>query len=99
MRTDGPCPAGQGEEIDENGPVTVLFFAAAREAAGAARAVLPAAGTTVAQLLAALGSTYGDQLKNVFPSCSIWVNRAPAPPGWVLRAGDEVALMPPVSGG
>ena len=77
----------------------MLFFAAAREASGTARTVLPAAGATVAQLLAGLTSTHGDQLKKVLPSCSIWVNRSPAPPGYVLRGGDELALMPPVSGG
>jgi molybdopterin converting factor small subunit len=86
-------------EIDEDEAVTVLFFAAAREASGTARTVLPAAGATVAQLLAGLASTHGDQLKRVLPSCSIWVNRSPAPPGYVLRGGDELALMPPVSGG
>ncbi len=80
-------------------PVTVLFFAAAREAVGTPRAVLAGAGTTVAQLLDRLRSTYGDQLEAVLPSCSIWVNRSPAGPGDILRGGDEVALMPPVSGG
>jgi molybdopterin converting factor small subunit len=107
--TDAAPDAAQGpetndrgpldREIDENQAVTVLFFAAAREASGTARTVLPAAGATVAQLLAGLASTHGDQLKKVLPSCSIWVNRSPAPPGYVLRGGDELALMPPVSGG
>ena len=86
-------------EIDENQGVTVLFFAGARDASGTPRTVVPAAGATVPQLLAELASTHGDQLKNVLPSCSVWVNRAPAPPGYVLRRGDELALMPPVSGG
>ena len=91
--------AGRDREIAETEAVNVLFFAAAREAAGTAQAVLPAAGTTVAQLVLRLGSTYGDRLQTVLPSCSVWVNRSPAPPGYVLRGGDEVALMPPVSGG
>ena len=109
MGTDAAPDAAQGpgthdrgpldREIDENQAVTVLFFAAAREASGTARTVLPAAGATVAQLLAGLTSTHGDQLKKVLPSCSIWVNRSPAPPGYVLRGGDELALMPPVAGG
>jgi molybdopterin converting factor small subunit len=94
-----PRHAGRPQEIDENGAVTVLFFAAAREASGAAQAVLPRAGSTVAQLLAALAATYGDQLERVLPSCSVWVNRSPASADLVLQAGDEVALMPPVSGG
>jgi molybdopterin converting factor small subunit len=90
---------GQGRETGRAGPVTVLFFAGARDAAGVPRAVLPAAGTTVSQLVLGLRSTYGDQLGAVLPSCSIWVNRSPAEPGLVLQGGDEVALMPPVSGG
>ena len=77
----------------------MLFFAAARDASGVARADVPAAGGTVARLLAALVATYGDQLERVLPSCSVWVNRAPAATGLVLQRGDEVALMPPVSGG
>jgi molybdopterin synthase catalytic subunit len=101
--TARPVVAGgagrQDEEIDETEAVTVLFFAAAREAAGVARTVLPAAGATLVQLVQRLRSTYGGQLEAVLPSCSIWVNRSPAEPGCVLRGGDEVALMPPVSGG
>ncbi len=98
----GPGAQDRGpgdQEINENQGVTVLFFAAARDASGTARTVVPAAGATVAQLLAELASTRGDQLKKVLPSCSVWVNRSPAPPGQILCGGDEVALMPPVSGG
>jgi len=96
-QTGDGCP--QGAENDESATVTVLFFAAAREAAGTARTGLGGDGMTVAQLLDQLRSTYGDQLEAVLPSCSIWVNRSPAGPGTILRSGDEVALMPPVSGG
>lgn len=99
MGTDTPQDAGQGQEIEEDRAVTVLFFAGAREASGAAQAVVPAAGNTVAQLLVALVCTYGDLLERVIPSCSVWVNRSPAAADLVLQRGDEVALMPPVSGG
>jgi molybdopterin converting factor small subunit len=92
-------PGRTGEEIEEAGAVVVLFFAGAREAAGTARAVLPAAGSTLAHLLGRLGQAYGGRLEAVLPNCSVWVNRSPAAPGLVLRDGDEVALMPPVSGG
>jgi molybdopterin converting factor small subunit len=79
--------------------VTVLFFASAREAAGARSAPFGSAGRTVAQLAGALVATYGPDLERVLSTCAIWVNGEPAPPSHVLRAGDEVAVLPPVSGG
>jgi molybdopterin converting factor subunit 1 len=86
-------------EIHETATVTVLFFAGAREAAGTARSTLPAAGTTVADLAAMLASSFGDRLGAVLGTAAVWVNGEPAPPAMVLRAGDEVAVLPPVSGG
>jgi molybdopterin converting factor small subunit len=78
----------------------VLFFAGAREAAGERRAVFEdAAGLTVAQLVHRALSRYGPSLEAVVPTCAIWVNGSPSPPGTVLAAGDEVAILPPVSGG
>jgi molybdopterin converting factor small subunit len=80
-------------------PVTVLFFASAREAAGARSAPLGAVGSTVAELTGELVATYGPGFGRVLRTCAIWVNGEPAPPLYVLRAGDEVAVVPPVSGG
>jgi molybdopterin synthase sulfur carrier subunit len=79
--------------------VTVLFFAGAREAAGTRRARLPADGRTVAELLDELRSTYGAELKAVLNVCAVWVNGSPVAGTTVLAAGDEVAVLPPVSGG
>lgn len=85
---------------DEEGrPVTVLFFASARDAAGTPSALFGAAGTTVAQLTRELVTRYGADLERVLGTCAIWVNGAPAAPSLVLGAGDEVAVLPPVSGG
>ena len=87
-----------GNEADV--AVTVLFFAGAREATGVARSTFSCApGAVVAELAEQLRSTYGPQLEAVMPTCAIWVNGSPAAPGTVLRPGDEVALLPPVSGG
>jgi MoaD family protein len=91
---DGDITAGEAA-----GAVTVLFFANAREAAGAARATLSSAGDTVHQLVTQLQSRYGPDFGSVMASCAIWVNGSPSKPGTVLRAGDEVAVLPPVSGG
>jgi sulfur-carrier protein len=77
--------------------VTVLFFAGAREAAGTRRASFQS--PTVAKLIEQLRSEYGAGLDSLLPTCAIWVNGSPATPGTELQDGDEVAVLPPVSGG
>jgi molybdopterin converting factor small subunit len=90
----------RGEEGAADGElVTVLFFASAREAAGARSAPFGFAGRTVAQLAGALVATYGPDLERVLRTCAIWVNGEQVPSSYVLCAGDEVAVLPPVSGG
>jgi MoaE-MoaD fusion protein len=79
--------------------VTVLFFAGAREAAGTRKTSVQAAGRTVEELVGELCSTFGEALRALLPSCAVWVNRSAAPRTTVLRSGDEVAVLPPVSGG
>jgi len=72
--------------------VSVRLFAGLRERAGAARVEveLPERAT-VADLLAAL---------ELAPrSCVAAINREYAPPAAEIAPGDEVALVPPVSGG
>lgn len=80
--------------------VTVLFFATARLATGTSRTSFEATpGTTVAELAEALVARYGNGLADVMASCALWVNGEPTDPGYVLATGDEVAVLPPVSGG
>jgi molybdopterin converting factor small subunit len=79
--------------------VTVLLFASARTAAGTGHAVLALAGRRLEEVPAALTASLGPDLGPVLPSCAFWVNGEPAGPGTVLREGDEVAVLPPVSGG
>ncbi len=74
--------------------VTVRLFAALRERAGAGeRRIELADGTRVRDVWAALG--VGDEPAGVLYA----VNREYADPDRELAAGDEVALIPPVSGG
>ena len=73
------------------------LFASAREAAGTARDEV-AAGT-VGELLDAVSMKYGDGFVEVLRTCRIWVNGETAERDTVLRATDEVAVIPPVSGG
>lgn len=77
----------------------VRAFAGLREAMGAAAftVTLPA-GTDVAGLLAHLAAAYPDA-KLGGRRFTVAVNRVYAPPTRVLADGDEVGLIPPVSGG
>jgi molybdopterin synthase catalytic subunit len=78
--------------------VTVLYFAAAREAAGAAQEKLEPSPTTVGELRRALVERH-PALARVLPRCRIAVNQEMALDADALPAGAEVAIIPPVSGG
>jgi len=79
--------------------VRVLFFGMLKEAAGKSAEELELGpGATIRDVLV----HYEDgtpQLKELFPSVACAVNRHYAGPETKLNAGDEVALLPPVSGG
>jgi molybdopterin converting factor small subunit len=76
---------------------TLRLFAAAREAAGTGRATV--AGTTVGEVLDAATADYGDRFADVLGTCRIWVNGEPATRDDAVAPTDEVAVLPPVSGG
>src|SRR5512142_810952 len=78
--------------------LTVLYFAAAREAAGAPREALDAAPATVADLRRALLDRH-PALARVLPQCRIAVNHEMARDDDAVPPGAEVAVIPPVSGG
>lgn len=73
------------------------LFAQAREAAGTGRDHVP--GSTVAEVLTAARERYGDDFVRVSAGCRIWVNGMPADASASVGDDDEVALLPPVSGG
>ncbi len=73
------------------------LFAAAREAAGTGRDVVD--GTTVAEVLEAAVARYGTGFAEVLNSSRVWCNGEPAAPGDLVSDLDEVAVLPPVSGG
>lgn len=76
---------------------TLRMFASAREAAGTGRAEFT--GTTVGDVLAAAVASFGEGFAQVLPSCKVWVNGEAAEPSDPVSSSDEVALLPPVSGG
>lgn len=79
--------------------VHVLYFAVVRERLrkSSEPLTLPA-GTTVAGALQALAARH-PALSGMLPALRVAVNEDFAPLDQVLRDGDEVALIPPVSGG
>jgi molybdopterin synthase sulfur carrier subunit len=73
------------------------LFAAAREAAGTDRVVLD--GATVGEILEQAITRYGDPFALVLERSRVWVNGQPAPDDTPVSDRDEVAVLPPVSGG
>ncbi|CAN5174797.1 hypothetical protein BH18ACT4_BH18ACT4_05480 [soil metagenome] len=73
------------------------LFASAREAAGTARATV--AGATVGEVLAVARRRYGDGFTAVLAGCRVWVNGEAATDDTPVGDDDEVAVLPPVSGG
>lgn len=76
---------------------TLRLFAGIREAAGTGRDEVP--GATVDEVVAAASERYGSDFVRLLPVCRIWVNGEPAEGSQLVTAADEVALLPPVSGG
>ena len=76
---------------------TLRLFATVRVAAGTGRAQID--GTTVGEVLDAACDAYGERFSELVPICRIWVNGATADRTTPVSESDEVALLPPVSGG
>ncbi|MGH9305012.1 MAG: MoaD/ThiS family protein [Acidimicrobiales bacterium] len=74
------------------------LFAQARDAALGEREV-ELEGSTVAEVLDAGVERYGGAFAQVVAISAIWVNGEEAAPGDAVGSGDEVAVLPPVSGG
>ena len=73
------------------------LFAQAREAAGTGRDVVP--GATVDEVLATASRRYGERFDAVIGSCGVWLNGEPTVGDAEVVDTDEVAVLPPVSGG
>ncbi len=80
-------------------PVRLRLFAQAREAAACATDDFDA--HTLDELLTAATARYGDQFAQVLRRSRIWLNGDDPPQGLAtaLKDDDEVAVLPPVSGG
>jgi molybdopterin synthase catalytic subunit len=79
--------------------VDVLYFALIRERLGKSREAIDLPdGSTAADLLERLAQAY-PALSGLREAVRVAVNQEFVPPGHRLSAGDEIALIPPVSGG
>lgn len=75
------------------------LFATLREIAGTSRVEVEA--LDVASVLREAGRRFGPEFARAAETASVWVDGEPleGPADQPLRAGAEVALVPPVSGG
>ncbi|MFT7601663.1 MAG: molybdopterin synthase sulfur carrier subunit [Acidimicrobiales bacterium] len=77
--------------------ITLRLFAQAREAAG--EKVAHFDGSTVGEILAAAVAAFGPDFAAVLEGSKVWLNGSPAVEADIVSEGDEVAVLPPVSGG
>jgi sulfur-carrier protein len=75
----------------------LLLFAQAREAAGTKSAQID--GDTVGDVLDAAVLQFGPDFARILPHCRVWLNGDPAETTDPVKPTDEVAVLPPVSGG
>jgi MoaE-MoaD fusion protein len=77
--------------------VGVRLFAALREEASSSR--VEAEGSTVGEVVDALCARYGARFAMIARSGTVVLDGERAAPDARLRPGDEIAMLPPVSGG
>lgn len=75
----------------------LLLLGPAREAAGVAREEVD--GATVAAVLQAAVGRFGSAFEEVLLISQVWVNGEPAESTRPVGPRDEVAVLPPISGG
>ncbi len=77
--------------------VRLRLFANLREAAGTGSIELP--GETVGEVVMAAVAHFGGEFERGLASARVWLNGEPADATTPVGSGDELALIPPVSGG
>ena len=76
---------------------TLLLFGPARRAAGQRSVAIDAA--SLAELLETACRRFGPEFEQVLRTSAVWVNGEPVDGDPAIGALDEVAVLPPVSGG
>jgi molybdopterin converting factor subunit 1 len=79
--------------------IKVLYFAGAKEATGKRReSIKLPEDATISELLSVISSTH-PKIRNILNRMQIAVNYRVVGVDAILKEADEVALLPPVSGG
>jgi len=73
------------------------LFAGAREVAGTSGEQIE--GATVGAVLDAAVERFGEEFARLLPTCRVWCNGEEATRADPVTVDDEVAVLPPVSGG
>ena len=89
--------AGAGPTPRLVGVTSLRLFAQAREAAG--EKVAQFEGSTVGEILDAAVAAFGSDFEAVLGGSKVWLNGTPTDRSDAVKDGDEVAVLPPVSGG
>ncbi len=76
---------------------TLRLFANLRETAGTTSVTID--GATVGDVLDDAVTRYGERFAHGLETAQLWVNGEPANRSTSIGAGDEIAVIPPVSGG
>jgi MoaD family protein len=76
---------------------TLRLFASVREAAGTGTDTVD--GATVGEVLDTAVDRYGAEFARLLTTSKVWVNGEPADRHTSVDPTDEVAVLPPVSGG
>lgn len=77
--------------------VNLRFFGPLREVTGTPS--LEVEANSVAEAVAVVTLRYGDDFLKILERSRVWVNGESSDPSRILAPGDEVAILPPVSGG
>jgi molybdopterin synthase sulfur carrier subunit len=75
----------------------LLLFASARQAAGTPSRDV--AGCTIDEVLQTAVLEFGGDFAKVLSTCRVWLNGEEASGTTAVSDSDEVAVLPPVSGG
>lgn len=76
---------------------SLRLFARAREIAGVGSTEVP--GTTVDEVVSEAVRRFGADFAELLPTCRIWLNGESVSGSTAVTDKDEVAVLPPVSGG
>lgn len=76
---------------------TLRLFAQARVSAGIGSDIVD--GATIDEVVAAAVLRYGPEFERVLATCRVWLNGDEAPGDTPVGETDEIAIIPPVSGG